>query len=140
MRLLLKYCPFIFLILTLSCDKPGMFASCNDCESSEPSQVSLKVKIDPFSVTNYHSWVDIYEGNIEDDVLIGTYTSDTSPLSIKVWINKKYTLAATYYGNGIYYVAIDSATPRVRYESDMCDNPCYLVYDNNVDLRLKYRP
>ncbi len=26
----------------------------------------------------------------------------------------------------------------VRYEKDLCEKPCYYVYDNKVDLRIKY--
>jgi hypothetical protein len=53
-------------------------------------------------------------------------------------INKKYTATATYYKSDIKYVAVDSATPRVKYDKNQCDDPCYFVYDRVVDLRLKY--
>ena len=61
-----------------------------------------------------------------------TYTT------IPVTLNKKYTLTATYYQPDNYYVAIDAATPRVKFEKNQCDDPCYFVYDKEIDLRLKY--
>jgi hypothetical protein len=126
------------MVLLFSCDKPGLFISCKDCSEEEPIQTQIDAKIDPFSVTNYYPDIKIYEGNIEDGLLIDTFTADTSPVSVAVHINKKYTITATYYRNGNYYTAVDSATPRVQLENNKCDKPCYIVYDNKVDLRIKY--
>jgi hypothetical protein len=54
-----------------------------------------------------------------------------------VTLNKKYTLTATYNIQDNTYVVVDSATPRVRFDKDKCDDPCYLVYDKKLDLSLK---
>ena len=125
-------------VLLFSCDKPGLFVSCKDCSEQEPVNATITVTVDPFSKTNYYPEVDVYEGNIEDGLLINTYNSDGGTISISKAINKKYTLTATYYINGISYIAIDSATPKVEFESNRCGKPCYIVYDNKVDLRIKY--
>jgi tartrate dehydratase beta subunit/fumarate hydratase class I family protein len=55
-----------------------------------------------------------------------------------VTVNKKYTVSATYYINGNNYTVVDSATPRIKYNKDECDEPCYYVYNKVIDLRLKY--
>jgi hypothetical protein len=130
---------FPFLVLLFSCDKPGLFTSCKDCLTQEPVDAIIDAKIDPFTETNYYPEINVYEGNIEDGLLRNTYSADRSTVSISVPINKKYTITATYYREGICYIAVDSATPRVKSESDKCDKPCYIVYDNKVDLRIKYK-
>jgi hypothetical protein len=121
-----------------SCDKPGLFISCRDCFEKEPVEAIINVKLESFAETNYHPEINVYEGNIEDGLLLNTYTADMSPISISVRINKKYTITATYYIDGYFYTAVDSATPRVRFESKLCDKPCYFIYDNKMDLRIKY--
>jgi hypothetical protein len=130
---------FPLLFLLFSCDKPGLFISCKDCTEQEPVDAMINVKIDLFSETNYYPDINVYEGNLEDGLLINTYTSDGGPFSFSEPINKKYTITATYYINGICYIAVDSTTPKVQFEGDRCGKPCYIVYDNKVDLRVKYK-
>jgi hypothetical protein len=129
---------FLLPVLFFSCDKPGLFVSCKDCIEQEPAYATITVTLDPFSKTNYYPEIDVYEGNIEDGLLINTYNSSGGPMSVSEPINKKYTITATYYINGICYIAVDSATPKVEFESNRCGKPCYIVYNNKVDLRIKY--
>jgi len=127
------------MVLLFSCDTQGLFVSCNDCTETEPSEVKVKIIFDPFQEGMYKEpEINVYEGNIDDGLLLKKYTPDSSPTEISVYINKKYTVSATYYYYGKIVIAIDSATPRVRFESDQCDKPCYFVYDKEVDLTLKY--
>jgi len=125
----------LFIVLLFSCEKQGLIVKCPDCTKEEPVNILFNVKLD----ANYYgdTIINVYEGNLEDSILYKTYSSTGSSLSIPVTINKKYTLTATYYIPDNYYVVVDSATPRVRYEKDQCDNPCYFVYDKVVDLRMK---
>jgi hypothetical protein len=127
---------FLVLILLFSCEEQGIFVNCHDCETEEHVNVWLDVKLDP-NVYGGTTTVHVYEGNLEDSVLYHTYTTTGATLTVPVTINKKYTLTATYYIPQSYFVVVDSATPRDKYEKEQCDNPCYFVYDKVVDLRLK---
>lgn len=127
----------LFIVVLFSCEKPGLFVKCPDCVADEPLNTNLEVKLDPTS-SGFVTQINVYEGNLEDSVLYYSYKTTGSQASISVTLNKKYTVTATYYVGENYYVAIDSATPRVRYDKTHCDSPCYLVYDKNIDLRLKY--
>jgi hypothetical protein len=129
----------IFLLLTLiiffSCEDQGLFVKCPDCTADEPVKTDLEFKLD-FS----YGWVliNIYEGNLDDSILIFSDRIFDPPFNYNVSINKKYTATGTYYTQNNEYIAIDSATPRVKYDKVQCDNPCYFVYDKVIDLRLKY--
>lgn len=131
----IKILLLLLIVVLFSCEKQGLIVKCPDCTATEPVNILFDVKLD----ANYESTtiVNVYEGNLEDSILYKTYSSTASSISIPVTINKKYTLTATYYIPDNYYVVVDSATPRVRYEKDQCDNPCYFVYDKVVDLRMK---
>jgi hypothetical protein len=127
----------VVFVLFFSCEDQGLFVKCPDCTSDEPLNTTLEIKLDlpsPGKVTK----VNIYEGNLEDSVLYGSINTTGSSASFSVTLNKKYTVTAAYYVPDDYYVAVDSATPRVRYDKTHCDNPCYFVYDKDLDLRLKY--
>jgi hypothetical protein len=131
----------ILMLLTfaffLSCEEQGLFVQCSDCTNSEPLKTNLEVKLD-FANYGYETIINVYEGNIEDSIIYRSFSTSSANTEINVTLNKKYTLTATYYIPDDFYIAIDSATPKVKYEKSQCDDPCYFVYDKVVDLRLKY--
>jgi hypothetical protein len=137
-RIIIGIIVSVFIIL-MSCDEKILFVKCADCTDIEPVEVSLIVKLNDFvSGIQVMPQVRIYEGYIEDSILLGTYTVMDPVWRHDVVVNKKYTLSATYNTGTATYVAIDSTTPRVRYETQQCDNPCYYVYGRSVNLRIKY--
>jgi len=139
MRWIIKYLIFISFIAASSCDKFSLNVKCEDCISTEPTVTDLKLKLDDNIGTLGSTVVQVYEGLLEDNILRGTYYAQGSDLSVKVYINKKYTLTAKYdAGYGTVYITVDSATPRVKYVPDQCNDTCYIVYDYDIDLRLKY--
>jgi hypothetical protein len=80
----------------------------------------------------------IYEGNLEDSIIYESVISDFRIYYRTVPLNRKYTLTATYYDRGNCYIVVNSVTPRVKYDETFCEEPCYYIFDKNVDLRLKY--
>ncbi len=124
-------------ILCFSCEDQGLIVKCPDCTADEPIKTDLEVKMD---LANFglETQINVYEGNIEDSVLYSSFKTSGTQTTIPVTLNKKYTVTATYYIHDNYYIVIDSATPRVRYDKTQCDDPCYFVYDKSIDLRLKY--
>jgi len=133
MRIIIKICFVSALIFCFSCEDQ----KCPDCTSEEPLQANLEVELDRVN-PGHETIINVYEGNLDDSILYRTVKTAGTHATIYVNLNKKYTLTATYYIPDSYYVAIDSATPRVKYEKTECDDPCYYVYDKNIDLRLKY--
>jgi hypothetical protein len=128
---------FLILVFCFSCEKQGFFIDCHDCIAKEPLKTNLEIKLD----NNFYGFatiIKVYEGNLEDSVLYSSYNASGKSTTITVSINKKYTVTAIYYIPGVYYIAVDSATPRVKYEKDQCNDPCYFVYDRVIDLRVKY--
>ncbi len=137
MRITIKYLLLIVLIFCFSCEKQVLFVNCSDCTSGEPLNANLKIKIDIYKGVSAPV-INIYEGNLEDSVLYQTYKPIDAETSVTVTLNKKYTATVSYFISNKQYIAIDSATPGVVYNKDQCDNPCYYIYNNVLDLRLKY--
>lgn len=133
---IIKILLLLFLAILFSCEEQGLFVKCSECTTEEPLNILLDVKIDR-NQFGAKTLINVYEGDLEDNVLYGSYTAAGSNTTIGVKINKKYTLTATYYVPDDNYVVVDSATPKVRYNKDQCDDPCYFVYDKVIDLRLK---
>ena len=129
----------LFIVILFSCEKQGLIVKCADCTTDIPVNINLNVKLDD-GYNSSPTVINVYEGNLEDSVLYSSFipTDTQTQAIIPVTLNKKYTVTATYHIADNYYIAIDSATPRVRYDKTQCDDPCYFVYDKDIDLRLKY--
>ena len=138
MKTLLRSLFFILLTLCFSCEKTGLvIVNCNDCVQQEPKMTELNIKLDISEMDLVK--VNVYAGNVEDNILYGSFRAGRgTSASYEVYLNKKYTLTAEYSINGKTYIAVDSAFPRVKYDKESCDQPCYYIYDTILDLRLKY--
>ena len=124
------------MVLIFSCEELGSFiVNCGDCTAEEPIKANLEIRVQP--IYNSTILIKIFEGNLEDSVLYGMYTTNSTMLSQWVPLNKKYTVTATYHYEGTTYIAVDSTTPHVKFVEEQCKEPCYFVYNRKIDLRLK---
>jgi hypothetical protein len=85
---------FLLLIMVFSCEK-GEFVKCSDCVEEEPVEADIVADLDPTYF--YSAIVQIWEGNLEDSLLVGSFTSYSKTFSHTVTLNKKYTVTAKYY-------------------------------------------
>ena len=137
MKNLLRIVFLLIMVISFSCEKPLVIVNCDECTSTEPTDGDLKIKLSD-NAGGGTTIVNIYSGTIEENILIRTLTTTSSETSVSVILKKKYTVTALYYIEGNYYTAVDSATPVVGYTKSQCTDPCYYLYDNVVNLRLKY--
>jgi hypothetical protein len=137
MRITIKIFLAFAFMFCFSCEDQGLIVKCPDCTADEPVKSNLEIRLD-VNPSGGATLINVYEGNLEDSILYSSSQAYSSSISVSVSLNKKYTVTAAYYVSDNYYVAVDSATPRVRYDKTQCDDPCYFVYDKNIDLRLKY--
>jgi hypothetical protein len=137
MKKSIKYLLFAVVLLMLSCEEKIMIVNCSDCTTDEPTTASLHLKLEPQTINN--TLVKVYRGVLEDSILIDSFTTDSEEYSYTANLNTKYTFTAEYFSqSGKTIIAVNSAYPKVRYEKQQCDNPCFYVYDNKVNLRIKY--
>jgi hypothetical protein len=134
-RQILKMLLLILFVPVFSCEETRWMYDCLDCKTEEPATGIIELKIDPGFIPS--NVIRVYQGNIEDNILIGTYNANNEVFNIDLTLNRKYTFTATYTKNNALYTAVDSTLPRVRDMKDKCDDVCYQVYDNKCDLRLK---
>jgi hypothetical protein len=137
MKRILKILFIIGLAVCFSCEEKGWFPDCNDCTAEIPLTTDLFIKV---TGTELSVLISIYEGELEDSVLYDSafVYHNVNEYTSQVPVNKTYTITATYKVDDDTYIAVDSATPKVRYTEDQCEEACYYVYDREVDLRLKY--
>ncbi len=111
--------------------------NCDECELTEPSTCTLKIELDDTWASGTLYDVTIYRGTIEDGVVI--YNVKTySPVYYRVALNSVYTVTASIQKSGNEYIAVDSTRPRVEVIEDVCEETCYWVVGNTLDLKIKY--
>ena len=143
MKIFLISLIFILLIMCFSCEdttcytceENGWLINCSECGTEEPLDAILKITL---TNTEASVLITVYEGELEDSVFYKSSVTDGAVYNFTVSLNKKYTVTAEYQINGRTYIAVDTATPRVKYTEDQCEDPCYFVYDRKINLRLKY--
>ena len=136
MKRILKLSLFLFGIFIFSCEEQFVFVNCSECVAEEPLNINLKIKI--YSAENVPAIITIYEGNLEDNIVYSTVAiANQNIINQTVSINKKYTVTASYMLENKEYIVVDSTTPRVKLEESACEDPCFYVYNNKVNLRLK---
>jgi hypothetical protein len=131
-----QYIFLLCLILLFSCEDNRYFTNCDECTADEPFETVLKADLDPGHDNGVI--VMLWEGKLEDNILIDSIKVFNTSYEKMVPLNRTFTITATYLIDNKSYTAVDSSTPRVRYTDSQCDEPCYYVYDSKTDLTLKY--
>jgi hypothetical protein len=128
------------LTILFSCEKNGLFVICRDCFPEEPERAKIEVRLSAPTLSSgyFSAIINVYDGNLEDSILIHTDRVQGEEWTFTSYFNKKYTFTATYVNNTDTYITIGEAFPKVRLVNDQCEEPCYYVYANKVNLRLKY--
>jgi hypothetical protein len=128
---------FLVIAISFSCEKRGyLILDCTECYTEEPKDATLEIKLE--AVLYYQTVLRIYEGNLEDSIIYKDLKTSLTKITVTVPVNNKYTVTAKYYIDGRYYIAVNSITPRVKYDKETCNDPCYYVYNQKADLRLKH--
>lgn len=127
------------MILLFSCEK-GYITDCRECYTEGP-EVSLTVYIAGSDFVPSSPRFTLYEGAMEDNIILTQYYVEgfSTSISFQALLYKDYTATLEFTLDGQKYVTVDAACPQLRYDETSCDEPCYYVYDNIMDLRLRYQ-
>lgn len=134
MKHTIRFFVFALMVICFSCEEKKWLVNCEDCFENEPLEAVIKIKLRDIEVP---VTINIYDGDLEDNVPYDSFQASGTEYTRGTGLNKKFTFTATYNINGKVYVAVDATVPRVKYDESLCDYPCYYVYDNVVDLRLR---
>lgn len=127
----------IIILLLHSCDGPGLFP-CSECNEQYPARIYLELELADPSQTPVNVQVTVYEGPVDDNIILYEFSTAAQTYLLDALLYKDYTVTARSVYDGKTYIAVDMATPSIHFEEDLCEMPCYYVYNNKLDLRLRY--
>ena len=130
----------LLMILLYSCEE-GYFTDCRECQAEIPVDVTLQIHAMDGDYVPSSPLITLYEGAVEDSVILMRYYIEGRPFYIhyEAVLYKDYTATLEFTIDGQKYVTVDAACPQLRYDETSCDEACYYVYDNILDLRLRYQ-
>jgi hypothetical protein len=130
----------VLLTLLFSCEE-SFVSDCRECypESVPPAQLKILYS-NPDYIPGTHT-VTLYEGAVEDGIIIGEYIIEipVSSMTVDAILYKDYSATLEFFIDGRKYITTAAACPKTGYDEDSCEEPCYFVYDNVLDLRLRYQ-
>ena len=131
----------LFSVMTVfaSCEEMP-FPSCEECYEDAPTEVTIDITLFNKYIAQCDTTpvINIFDGDIDNNILITSFTATSDCLSPSLPVEKKYTFQAYYKINGIIYVAFDSVTPKIKYNKSECEYSCYYIQNKEVNLALKY--
>jgi hypothetical protein len=129
----------LLMLVLFSCED-GYLTDCRSCFTELPGNVTIEIRFRNNDRVPQNPLVTIYEGAVEDGMIIDRYyvQDPYSYLSYDALLYKDYSATLEFSYNGKKYITTAAACPKVRYDESSCDQPCYYIYDNVLDLRLRY--
>jgi hypothetical protein len=129
----------IAVLLLFSCEE-GYMTDCRECDPEYPQQATLVIRYRTPDFIPENPRVTLFEGAIEDSIILSRFViaEPYSQLTFDAILFKDYSATLEFIHEGQKYITTGAARPKVRYDETSCDEPCYYVYDNVIDLRLRY--
>jgi hypothetical protein len=130
----------VLLALLLSCEEDIV----RDCGECYPGGIETATLIISFRNTEYipvNPTVTLYEGAVEDGIILAEYSigDPYSYINYDALLYKDYTATLEFTLDGRRYITTAGACPQLGYDDTSCDEPCWFVFNNILDLRLRYQ-
>jgi hypothetical protein len=127
------------MLMLFSCEE-GPITDCDKCNPDGISKPQLTIYIRNPDYEPANPLVTIYEGAIEDSIVLDriNVNESYSYITYDAVLYKDYTATVEFFLNSVKYVSVGAACPKVRYDESTCGEPCYFLYDDVIDLRLRY--
>ncbi|MGE5349585.1 MAG: hypothetical protein ACM3NP_09940 [Actinomycetota bacterium] len=129
----------VMILLLFSCEE-GYLTDCTRCYTSEDYNVVLRIDLRDQDRSMENPVLTLYEGPVSDGIIIEKYSiiDPNSLIYYRAILYKDYSATLEFRYNGRQYVSTAGACPKIRYDETTCEEPCWYIYDNILDLSLRY--
>ena len=135
----MRYILFLSVCLVSFSCKEKLFTgdvNCSDCYTPKPDSAYMTIK---FTINEDYKEVPfvLYRGDFEDNQVDWIDTSHTATKDVWVRTDQQYSVKAKYRkGDKILY-AIDGGKVKVLLVTDACDQECYVIKDETLNLEIR---
>jgi hypothetical protein len=128
----------VLLTILFSCED-SYVSDCSDCYPEGVPLTQLKILIRNPEYIPFNPKLTLYEGPVENGIIIRQFVSEVSVsyFAFDAILYKDYSATLEFSLDGRRYITTAGACPKVGYDKNSCEEPCYFLYDNVLDLRLR---
>ena len=129
----------VFLTFLFSCEE-SYISDCSKCYPEGVPDAQLKILYRNPEFIPLNPKVTLFEGAVEDGIIIGQYIIEeaVSFIEVEAILYKDYSATLEFNLDGRKYITTAGACPKAGYDKNSCEEPFYFIYDNVLDLRLRY--
>ena len=131
-----KIMSLVLFTLLFSCETP-LYVNCEECFAEYPLDCTVDILLGADYGDQQKYELAIYLGKMEDGVLIESFEAYYNT-NFTALINNEYTIVATTILNDREYRAVNSVKPKAQLIEGVCEEDCYIIKNNSVNLKLKY--
>jgi len=127
----------LFFVIPFSCEDYKILVDCDKCYTTLSDKYNIEYKV---TLDNENTFVPItlYAGNIDDGIIISRDTVYSLPhYSEMLDFGKYYSAVAKYTHKGRVINAVDGRELRKKIDESSCEESCYTIQGDVLDLRLK---
>lgn len=130
----------VILTLIVSCED-SFVSDCSECYPEGVPRAQLKILYRNPDYVPVNPKVTLYEGAVEEGIMIRQYIIEeaVSFIEVDAILYKDYSATLEFNLDGQKYITTAGACPKAGFDKNSCEEPCYFVYDNVLDLRLRYQ-
>ena len=110
---------------------------CGECYQIKPDSADLAVDL---TINDTYETVPliVYRNEVEKRDTEYVDTAYESPYYLLVPVNKEYSVAAEYIKGTEKIIAIDGTKIKTRHVSSECDEDCWIIEGDELNMKLKY--
>ncbi len=132
---------FLSVSISLCSCKEKIFTGnvdCDKCYDTEYDSVDLNVDV---TINDKYPRVPIvlFRENVEENQVDWVDTAYADKYYVRVAVDQKYSVRLEYAYNSDTTYVVDGTTVKMKRVSDACDNECWVIVNDNIDGRLKYK-
>ena len=112
---------------------------CSECYQDRPDSAILYVYL-TFTDSIDEIPLVLYNENFEDgsvDWVDTAWVEDGNPYWVYIKVDNEYSVKAEYKFKDKTIYAVDGTRPGTKHVSDVCDDDCWVVVKNKLDLEIK---
>ena len=110
---------------------------CSNCYTQKPDYFDVELRI-TIEDGNNKIPVTVYYGSYEDGNVAASDTAISESLKFNLPVDEDYSFKATYKKDGVNYYVINGTKLRARADYESCDETCYYITGDYVDMRKKF--
>lgn len=134
-----RYFPLAFCLalITNGCDQELLKATdCSDCYIEKPADAYVDIRV-TINKENPYVPIELFLGDFEKGNLIYSDTATTSTYTIILEMNNSYSVVAKYSSKSRVVYVVSGEKLRTKKDYDSCEEVCYTIKGDVIDVRLK---